>query len=111
MPKRKIVDHKKLIQMVQDGATQADIMKKFGYGTGTQLKVAYANALIQSGQVPGIAGGRGSEGKAKKTVKVLKVGKRGSIIIPAEMVQELGIGVDERFTVRKSKSGVALKKV
>jgi hypothetical protein len=111
MPKRKVVDHAKLIKMVQDGAAQADIMKKFGYGTGTQLKVAYANALIQSGQVPGIAGGRGSEGKAKKAVKVLKVGKRGSIIIPAEMVSELGIGAEDKFTVRKSKAGVSLKKV
>jgi hypothetical protein len=111
MPKRKVVDHQKLIKMVQEGVPQADIMKKFGYGTGTQLKVAYANALIQSGQVPGIAGGRGSEGKGKKVERVVKVGKRGSIIIPAEMVAELGIGADDRFTVRKSKSGVALKRV
>ena len=47
MPKRKVVDHGKLIKMVQDGAPQADIMKKFGC-TSTQLIVAYANALIQS---------------------------------------------------------------
>jgi hypothetical protein len=113
MPKRKVVDHQKLIKMVQDGAAQADIMKKFGYGTSTQLKVAYANALIQSGQAPAIMGGRGAgkAGKAKKTVKEVKVGKRGSIIIPAEMVSELGIGADDKFTVQKSKSGVALKKV
>jgi hypothetical protein len=110
MPKRKIVDHKKLIQMVQDGAPQADIMKKFGYGTSTQLKVAYANALIQSGQAPAIRGGRGGA-KAKKAVKEVKVGNRGSIIIPAEMVVELGIGAEDRFTVRKSKSGVTLKRV
>ena len=99
MPKRKVVDHEKLIQMVQDGAPQYDIMKKFGYGTATQLKVAYANALIQSGQVPGIAGGRGTGKAAKAAAKEVKVGKRGSIIIPAEMVEELGIGADDRFTV------------
>lgn len=111
MPKRKVVDHQKLVKMVQDGAAQADIMKKFGYANSTQLKVAYANALIQSGQVPGIAGGRGSNGKATKAGKELKVGKRGSIIIPAEMVQELGIEAEDKFTIRKSKSGVALKRV
>jgi len=110
MPKRKVVDHAKLIKMVQDDGPQADIMKKFGYGTSTQLKVAYANALIQSGQAPAIVGGRGA-GKAPKEVKEVKVGKRGSIIIPAEMVQELGIEAEDRFTVRKSKAGVALKKV
>lgn len=52
--------------MVQDGAPQVDIMKKFGYGTSTQLKVAYVNALIQAGQVPGIKGGKASDGKGKK---------------------------------------------
>jgi hypothetical protein len=65
MPKRKVVDHAKLIKMVQDGVAQADIMKKCGIGTATQLKVAYANALIQSGQAPAIVGGRGSKEKVK----------------------------------------------
>jgi len=110
MPKRKVVDHAKLIKMVQDGVGQSDIMKKFGLGTATQLKVAYANALIQSGQAPAIKGGRGAE-KKEKAAKQIKVGKRGSIIIPAEMVSELGISAKGKFTVRKSKSGVALKKV
>jgi hypothetical protein len=110
MPKRKVVDHAKLIKMVQDGVAQADIMKKFGIGTATQLKVAYANALIQSGQASAIVGGRGSKAKGKAE-KEVKVGKRGSIIIPAEMVAELGIGAEDKFTIRKSKSGVALKKV
>ena len=110
MPKRKIVDHTKLIKMVQDGVAQADIMKKFGIGTATQLKVAYANALIQSGQAPAIVGGRGSKGKGK-SAKEVKVGKRGSIIIPADMVAELGISDKDKFTIRKSKSGVALKQV
>ena len=110
MPKRKIIDHSKLIQMVQDGVNQSEIMRKFKFGTATQLKVAYANALIQSGQAPAIQGGRGA-GKKAKEAKVVKVGKRGSIIIPAGMVSELGIGADDCFTVRKSKSGVALKKI
>ena len=110
MRKRKVVDHAKLIKMVQDGVAQADIMKKCGIGTATQLKVAYANALIQSGQAPAIVGGRGSKEKVK-AAKAVKVGKRGSIIIPAEMVSELGISAKDKFTVRKSKSGVALKKI
>jgi bifunctional DNA-binding transcriptional regulator/antitoxin component of YhaV-PrlF toxin-antitoxin module len=55
-------------------------------------------------------GGRG-EAKAKKAVKEVKVGKRGSIIIPAEMVAVLGIRAEDRFTVRKSKSGAAFKRV
>jgi hypothetical protein len=109
MPRRKIVDHPKLIKMVQEGTAQTEIMKKFGYGTSTQLKVAYANALIQTGQAPAIKGGRKAEGKGKQATEV-RVGKRGSIIIPADMVAELGVRNDDTFTVRKSKSGIALKK-
>ena len=59
--------------------------------------------------MPAIKGGRGA-GKAEKA-KLLGVGKRGSIIIPAEKVAELGIGADEKFAVRKTKAGIALKKV
>lgn len=110
MARRKIVDHQKLINMVQDGAAQSEIMKKFGYGTSTQLKAAYANALIQTGQAVAIKGGRKAEGKGKKA-KDVRVGKRGSIIIPADLVVELGVGEADTFTVRKSKSGIALTKI
>jgi hypothetical protein len=40
MPKRKAVDHAKLAKIVHYSAAQADIMKKLGIGTATQLKVA-----------------------------------------------------------------------
>jgi hypothetical protein len=108
MPKRKSVDSGKLIKMVQEGTSSAEIMKKMGFKNSTQLKVAYANALIASGEVPGIAGGRGSK-KIEGKSKLLKVGKRGSIIIPADIVSELGIKSDAKFTIRRSKAGLALK--
>jgi hypothetical protein len=58
--------------------------------------------------VPAIKGGRGA-GKAEK-VKMIGGGKRGSSIISKELVESLGIGADDKFTVRKTKAGVALKK-
>jgi hypothetical protein len=42
------------------------------------------SALIAEGKVPAIIAGRG--GKKADKAKSLKVGKRGSIIIPAEIV-------------------------
>ena len=48
--------------------------------------------------------------KGKKKVKLVKVGKRGSIIIPADMVAEMKIGKADKFTVRRSKSGISMKK-
>jgi AbrB family looped-hinge helix DNA binding protein len=108
MPKKKALDTAKLIEMVKAETPSAEIMKKMGFKTSTQLKTAYMSALIAEGKVPAIKGGRGA-GKAKK-VKTVGVGKRGSIIIPQELVEGLGIDAGEKFTVRKTKAGIALKK-
>jgi hypothetical protein len=107
MPKKKALDTAKLIEMVKAETSSAEIMKKMGFKTSTQLKTAYMSALIAEGKVPAIIGGRG--GKKANKAKSLKVGKRGSIIIPAEIVSEMGIEADAKFTIRKSKSGLALK--
>lgn len=109
MPKKKTFDAKKLIKMVKDEKPQPEIMEAFGFKTGAQVKNAYLKALIDAGEIPGIVGGRG--GKKANAPKTVKVGKRGSIIIPAEMVSDLGLGSEGAFTVRKTKVGVALKRV
>jgi hypothetical protein len=66
------------------------------------------SALIAEGKVPAIVGGRWAA-KAKK-VKTVGVGKRGSSSIPQDLVESLGIDAGERFTVRKTKAGISLKK-
>jgi hypothetical protein len=109
MPRKKALDTAKLINLIEDETPQAEIMKKMGFKTSTQLKTAYMGALIAEGKVPAIKGGRGA-GKASK-VRTVGVGKRGSIIIAKELVESLGIGAKDKFTVRKTKAGIALKKV
>jgi len=109
MPKRKTVDAAKLIKLIEDETPQAEIMKKMGFKTSTQVKAAYMNALIAVGKAVAIKGGRGG-GKTQKA-KTVNVGKRGSIIIPKELVESLGIGADDKFAVRKTKAGIALKMV
>jgi len=39
------------------------------------------------------------------------VGVRGSLIIPRKLAEELGLRKGDAFDVRKSKSGLSLKKV
>jgi hypothetical protein len=109
MPKKVEFDGKKLLKMIKDETPKNEIMEKFKFKTATQLKNAHYRALVESGEVPGIVGGRGA-GKSAKG-KLIGVGKRGSIIISAEKVSELGIGKDDKFTVRKTKAGIALKKI
>lgn len=108
MPKKKALDTAKLIKMVKDETPSAEIMKKMGFKTSTQLKTAYMSVLIAEGKVSAIKGGRGAE-RADKT-KQVGVGKRGSIIISKELVESLGIGADDKFSVRKTRLGVASKK-
>jgi hypothetical protein len=109
MPRRKALDTAKLIKMIEDETPQAEIMKKLGFKTSTQLKTAYMGALIAEGKIPGIKGGRRA-GKAKK-VKTVGVGKRGSIVITKDLVETFGLGAGDKFTMRKTKAGIALKRV
>ncbi len=109
MPKKKTVDAAKLIKLIEDETPQADIMKKMGFKTSMQLKAAYMSALIAEGKVTGIKGGRGG-GKIQKA-KTVGIGKRGSIVISKDLVDVLGISGDDKFAVRKTKAGIALKKV
>jgi len=109
MPRKKALDPAKLLKMIDDEVPQAEIMKKMGFKTSTQLKTAYMGALIAEGKVPAIKGGRGA-GKASKKVKTVGVGKRGSIVIAKDLVENLGLGAGDKFTVRKTKAGIALKK-
>lgn len=109
MPKKKAVDSKKLIKMVKDQTPQPEIMKAFGFKTSTQLKTAYMNALIEQGEVPAIKSGRRTSKAA--TSNEVNVGKRGSIIVPKGLVAELGYVENDRFLVKKTKTGISLKKL
>jgi hypothetical protein len=109
MPKKKAVDAAKLIKLIEDETPQADILKKMGFKSSMQLKAAYMSALIAEGKVTAIKGGRGG-GKTQKA-KTVGVGKRGSIVISKDLVDVLGISGEAKFTVRKTKAGIALKRV
>jgi AbrB family looped-hinge helix DNA binding protein len=107
--KKKSIDGAKLIKMVEEGVPRPEIMKKLNIKTSTQLTVAYARAQMEAGKIPEIAGGRG--GTTAGDGNVVTVGKRGSVIIPKEKAESLGIAVGDKFSVKKTKTGIALKKV
>jgi ABC-type sugar transport system ATPase subunit len=109
MPKKKAFDANKLVKMVKDETQQQEIMKAFGFKTAAQVKAAYFRALVESGEIPGIVGSRGG-GKVQKA-KTVGVGKRGSIVISKDLVEGLGVSGGEKFAVRKTKAGIALKRI
>ena len=108
MPKKMDIDYKQLMKMVKEGTHQNEIMEKFGFKTSTQLKVAIANAAMEEGVLPQLAGGRGTAGG--EVSNVIKVNKRGSLVISKKLVESLGIAMDEEFEVRKSAAGLSLRK-
>jgi hypothetical protein len=111
MARRIIIDSKKLIQMVQDGTVQKEILEKFGLNTARQLEAAYANALMESGKARAVHRvKKAAAGRAKKPPQV-KVGKRGSIAISKKLIADLGLKAGDTFVVRPSKAGLSLKKI
>lgn len=110
MPKKKKIDSKKLIKMVEEGKDQKEIMDKFNFKNSSQMKVAYANALMDAGKVPEIQSARGGK-KAGAVKREVAVNKRGSLVIPKAVVEDLGLKEGTAFTVRPSKAGLSLKKL
>ena len=108
MAKRKEFDAKRLVKMVKDGVAQSEIMKKFGFNTSTQLKVAYANAMMEAGEIPEIQSSR--SGKPSNGIKKeVSVSKLGNLIIPKELIEELGFKEKDLFVTRKTRTGISLK--
>lgn len=108
--KRKKIDNKKLLTMIKDEVEQAEILKQFGFKTSTQLKVAYANALIESGEASEIKG----SGRTKKDKPIdmkVTVNSRGSLIIKKEIIVSMGIKEGQTFETKKVASGIQLKNV
>ena len=65
MPKKKKIDPKNLLKMIDEGEEQKAILAKFGFKNSTQLKVAYANALMETGKAPEIKTRRGAAVETK----------------------------------------------
>lgn len=109
MPAKKKIDGAKLISMVESGEHQKDIMQAFKFNTTAQFKSHLLDEYMKVGKVPEVKSGRLK--KASGNAKEALVSKRGSVVISKAMIDEMGFGIGEKFTVRKTKSGISLRKV
>jgi hypothetical protein len=109
MPAKKKVNYKKLIEAVKSGKSQSEIIKDFNFNTTAQFKSHYLDALIQSGQAPEIKTGRAP--KKAEPAKEALVNKRGSVVINKGLVADMGFEEGDKFLIRKTKSGISLKKL
>ncbi len=111
MPKKKVVDAAKLISAVNSGMTDKEMMERFAIKSRTQLKSLYLDALVANGSVVSIVGRNGGGNVADDGEVELKVNKRGSLVVPKPLVQELGYQLGDAFKARRTKAGIALKKI
>lgn len=102
------MDEDSLLKMIDNGNIQTDIMKTFGFKNSSQLKVAYANALMNTGKATKLKGGRRSVAPAPTTISV---NKRGSLIIPKALVENFGLQTGDCFEVKNTKAGIRLASI
>jgi hypothetical protein len=116
MPKRKKVDSRALVEAVESGDSAKDIMNNFGIKTSAQLKSLYVDALVELGRAPGIVvtrggGDGGGKDRSQSEPREVRVNERGTLIVPRELLDQMGFQIGESFGVYKSPAGVSLKRI
>ena len=110
MPKRKQIDNKALIKDINDGVTQDELLKKYGFKNPISLKNAYLNALVEEQGIEGIKGA-GRQKKDKPIETKITVNKRKTLTITKALIESMDIEAGEIFEVKKSTKGISLTKV
>jgi hypothetical protein len=110
MARKKNVDFNKLIKAVESGMPAKEIMSTFNIKSRIQLKSLYADALVEKGKAAPIAGRASRAGESAKKSRGIAVNKRGSLVVPRSFVEEMGYAIGDMFTLRRTKSGLSLKK-
>lgn len=110
MPKRLVIDSQRLLELVNKEVPQKEIMSQLGIKTPAQFKTAYLNALIDTGKVKPPITSRSGGGQTEAVSREIQVNKRGSLVIPKALVEDMGFKVGEKFSVRKSRVGLSIKK-
>ncbi len=104
MKKRRLVDSSKLIEAVESGQLDRELISKFGLETVRKQNPRTG----QTERGRGVSRRRGAT--ASKIKNEIKINKRGSLIVPRETVEKLGFELEDIFLVRKIRSGISLKK-
>ncbi len=104
VPPKKMVEHNALIQAIEAGVSQQELMQQFGFATLRALKIGYLQALVALGKVPAITSGR----RRKDVDRVIGVNSRGSLVIPKQVVDALGLDKTAMFRVEKDGGGVCV---
>ncbi len=101
MARRRKIDATKVIEAVESGRLSQSVMDSYGLEKPTS----------PSGRRRGGAK-RGGDSVTVGTSSVLAdvtISKRGSLVLPKALVEELGFKFDDAFVARRTKVGIILK--
>ncbi len=104
MKKRRIVDSSKLIEAVESGQLDRNLVSKFGIETSRTRKLGSKEAADKEKAL------RRRQGAGSGKNKKITVNQRGSLVVPREIVETLGFELGETFQVKKTNSGISLKR-
>ncbi|BBO80822.1 hypothetical protein DSCO28_13880 [Desulfosarcina ovata subsp. sediminis] len=106
MARKKLVEHNALVQAIEMGTPQSEIMERFGFKTVPALKTAYYNGLVALGKIEDV----NTKRKKKNVDTKIRVNGKGSLVIPKKLVDHLGIDPEDVFEVVKNSTGLELRK-
>jgi len=99
----------RLIEMVERGIQEEEIMKELGIQSRASLRRIYCDALVEAGKIRGILTDR--EVKKKRREKELTIGKRGTLLLSRKLlVDEFGFKVGDKFSTAKRRDSIILRK-
>jgi hypothetical protein len=104
MKKRRLVDSSKLIEAVESGQLNKELISKFGLEASRKRKPR-DKKTNKDGPVS-----KQGKNTASRVKKEITISARGSLIVPREIVTELGFELGDSFQVQKIKAGISLKK-
>lgn len=105
MPRRRIIDPSKLIDAVEEGRVDREVMDQFGLESPHkkqekgQAKRRYTRRFITK-----------KPPDPDEPDETISVNERGSLIIPKDMIGAFGFLTGDHFIIRKTKAGIHLRR-
>ena len=100
MTRRRKVDASRVIEAVESGRLSKDVMDGFGVEKPSNIRGRRRRRRLGP-----------TEADAGHVLADVTISKRGSLVLPKELVEELGFGLNDTFIARKTKAGILLKPI
>jgi hypothetical protein len=108
MVKRKRKPAGPITSMIRSGKTDKEIMAKLGIKSKATLVKKHYQEMVEAGKVRPIPAA--TRGRPKKIKTDVKVGKRGTVTVKANLIKMFGFKPGNVFEVKRTKGGILLKK-